>query len=69
MPQIFKALASISIWILFVFGCIDLMGGMVGYMKEGFGGPVPTGIQTVWALGIFCIFLVVAAAKLRQMLE
>ena len=27
MPAIFKALASISAWILFVFGCLSLLGG------------------------------------------
>ncbi len=69
MPPIFKAVVTISVWILFVFGCINLMGGMFGYVKEGVGGPVPIGIQTVWASAAFCIFLAVVAAKLRQMLE
>jgi len=48
---------------------MDLLGGMVGYIKVGFGGPVPLGIQAVWAAGTGSIFLAVAAAKLRQMLE
>ncbi|MFC1968018.1 hypothetical protein ACFLVX_01335 [Chloroflexota bacterium] len=69
MPPIFKVLATISVWILFVFGCIDLLGGMFGYIRVGLGGHVPLGIQAVWAAGTVSIFVAVAAAKLRQMME
>ena len=29
MPSIFKALASITVWILFVYGCLAVLGGLV----------------------------------------
>ena len=29
MPPIFKALASVTVWILFVYGCLAVLGGVV----------------------------------------
>ena len=68
MPPIFKALASITVWILFVNGCLGLIGsatariGMIG-MEETLGPIV------AWAIGVASLILAVLSMKLRQMLE
>ena len=70
MPQIFKALASISAWILFIFGCITLLGSMWGYLSSGPIGRTPAyDFVGLWAVGAACFILAVVAMKLRQMLE
>jgi hypothetical protein len=70
MPQKFKALATISAWILFVFGCIDLLGSGWGYMNSGTIGQTPAfDFVGLWAVGAAFLILSVVAMKLRQMLE
>jgi succinate dehydrogenase/fumarate reductase cytochrome b subunit len=62
MPPIFKTLASIVVWILFVVGCI---GVVHFYVNAAMG-------QTMIAclgLTIASLILSVCAMKLRQMLE
>ncbi len=72
MPSIFKALASITVWVLFVFGCVAIlmflvMGTITGVFF-GAGPPPLTGFVGA-ALGIASLILAVVAMKLRQMLE
>jgi len=70
MPQIFKALASISAWVLFIFGWVDLLGSMWGYLSSGPIGETPAqNFVGLWALSAACFILAVVAMKLRQMLE
>ena len=65
MPPIFKALASITVWILFINGCLGLIGSAAARiaMGEAFG-PI-----CAWAIGVASLILAVVAMKLRQMLE
>jgi len=65
MPPIFKALASIVVWILFISGCIATI---VSPITRIVMGEVFTSL-VAWALGIACLILLVCAMKLRQMLE
>ncbi len=70
MPNIFKALASISVWILFLLGCGYILTTFITWAAGGFG------IQEDWlslvaaeAIGITAIILSVVAMKLRKNLE
>jgi len=75
MPSIFKALASITAWALFISGWLQLLGGAYGYFYSyyitGSVGvlPVSTRILAVWGLGTGSLILSVCAMKLRQMLD
>ncbi len=70
MPNIFKTLASISVWILFLLGCGYIITTFIVWAAGGFG------IQEGWlaqvaaeAIGITAIILSVVAMKLRKNLE
>ena len=65
MPLKFKALASITVWILFVFGCLSLLGGFV----RAFMGSELSLVSAYFGYGIISLALSVVAAKLRKMLE
>jgi len=65
MPPIFKALASIVVWILFISGCIATI---VSPITRIVMGEVFTSL-VAWAIGVACLILSVCAMKLRQMLE
>ena len=75
MPSIFKALASISAWVLFISGWLQLLGGAVTYgytcYISGATGliAISTRILMLWGLGAGSLILSVCAMKLRQMLE
>ena len=70
MPSYFKALASISAWVLFVFGCLTLGGSMWGYLSSGpIGKTEAYDFVGLWAVGAAFFILAVVAMKLRQMLE
>jgi hypothetical protein len=72
MPPIFKALASIVVWILFVFGCVALLGGLVRAIGAGLellpAYPRPI-IGAYFSGGIVSLILSVVAMKLRQSME
>ncbi len=63
MPSVFKSLASIAVWILFVLGCLSMLTSLpIPYLD--FGGQ--------WqglAVGIASLFLSVVSMKLRKALE
>ena len=61
MPPVFKTLASIVVWILFVLGCAGLIHFFV---TVGRGEP----IVACEVISVACLFLSVCAMKLRQML-
>jgi hypothetical protein len=75
MPSVFKALASIAAWGLFVSGWLQLLGGAVAYgytcYISGAGGPIAISsrILMLWGLGTGSLILSVCAMKLRQMLD
>jgi len=73
MPPIFKALASISVWFLFVFGwfvvLITLFMSIASGGASPAAGPPPIQAYLAYALGAACFILAVCAMKLRQMLE
>jgi len=71
MPPIFKALATITAWVLFIFGLVALVGATQGYFRLGPIGetPVPSTMLGSWAVGVASLILSVVAMKLRQVLE
>jgi hypothetical protein len=63
MPPIFKALATITVWILFITGCLVILTALpVPFF--GFGG----GWQCL-AVGIASLGLAVVTIKLRKSLD
>ncbi|MBI4266915.1 MAG: hypothetical protein HY668_00925 [Chloroflexi bacterium] len=67
MPSVFKTLASITVWILFIFGCLSLLAGFVR-LAGASGSSLPL-IAAYFGYGIISLTLSVVTAKLRQMLE
>ncbi|MFQ5997141.1 MAG: hypothetical protein ACE5KP_05905 [Dehalococcoidales bacterium] len=71
MPQVFKALASITVWILFVFGCLSLAGGFVRTFGAGAGMEAPelSLISAYFGYGIISLVLSAVVMKIRKGLE
>jgi Co/Zn/Cd efflux system component len=65
MPPIFKALASITVWVLFINGCLGIVLSAVSRLV----GENPIGALCAWVIGIASLILAVCAMKLRKMLE
>ncbi len=66
MPPIFKALASIAAWVLFVFGLLSLLGGFVRIIGSS---PELDLMSAYFRFGVGGLVLSVVVMKLRQMLE
>ena len=68
MPSQFKSLATIAAWVLFIFGLLRLLIGLITAFS---GGPAlaPTQVYLDFAIGISSITLSVVVMKLRKMLE
>ena len=66
MPQVFKSLVSISVWILFIYGCILLINTTV---QSIIGGLSPALTMAGGGIAMASFILAAVAAKLRQMLE
>ena len=70
MPPVFKALASITVWILFVSGCITMLVTTLNWIVSvGLIGKPDLAMFTGWGLASAEFILSVVAAKLRQLLE
>jgi len=65
MPTIFKTLASIVVWILFISGCVATIASPISRIVEG----EVFGALTAWAIGVACLILSVVAMKVRKSLE
>jgi len=66
MPSIFKALATIAVWILFVLGCIGVLFVCGGIAHSVGGTPLIIG---AWVASILSLIFAVVAMKLRKTLE
>jgi Co/Zn/Cd efflux system component len=65
MPRIFKSLATIAAWILFVVGCLGILIPAVTRIVTG----EVIGSLIAWGIGIVALTLSVVVMKLRQTLE
>jgi len=73
MPPVFKALSSITVWVLFILGWIGVVFAILGYIGTmvwiGLPPMETVVIAGIFAGGIVCFILSACAMKLRQMLE
>ena len=73
MPPVFKALATVVAWILFVFGCLALLAGFGRIVGLVLGlASVPPSVNLMagyFGIGIISLILSVVAMRLRQKLE
>ena len=70
MPQEFKTLAGITVWILFISGCVHVFVSTLFWVVNlGSTATPDLAMRVSWGLGFATLFLSVVAAKLRQMLE
>lgn len=65
MPPIFKALASIVAWILFINGCLGLIGSAAARLA-GEEAPAPL---IAWIIAVTSLILAVVVMRLRKGLE
>jgi len=74
MPQIFKALSSITVWVLFILGWAGVLATIayaISIITVLFVIPNVTSLMIggVFVGGVACFILSVCAMKLRQTLE
>ena len=70
MPPVFKTLASLTVWLLFIDAWIFAIIPTVNYfVKVGFWGTPDPLFFVSWGLATVQIFLSVVVARLRQMME
>ena len=76
MPDIFKALATVNAWTLFILGWVSLIAGYIQLFGIYMGGiqiiAIPEDAPFIWMPivgGYLCLALSVVLMKLRQMLE
>ena len=74
MPQIFKALATVNVWALFIIGWVSLIAGYIQLLGIYIGIEmiaIPPGAPSVCMPlvgGFTCLALSVVLMKLRQLL-
>ncbi len=65
MPPIFKALASIAAWVMFISGCVATIVSPITRIAIG----EVFGSLAAWVIGVICLMFSVCVMKLRQMME
>jgi hypothetical protein len=68
MPSVFKSLTTIAAWVLFVFGFLRLIIGLVMAFASGPEIP-PTGVYLDFAIGVASLTLSAVVMQLRRKLE
>jgi hypothetical protein len=70
MSSSLKSLVTISVWILFVAGCLALVIGFLTLLKAGSGQAGATAraiwAERFWGTGLFSVFLSAVAAWFRK---
>ena len=69
MPQVFKALASISAWILFIAGCLNFVVTLVTLPIGGVTAQEWIHTAAFFLIATISVMFAVVAMKLRQMME
>ena len=64
MPRFLPLLVTISVWILFVVGCLAILGGIVGLFML----PGGSRASAAFGFGAFSLILSVIATWFRQQL-
>ena len=72
MPSSLKVLVTISVWILFIGGCIALVIGTLILVRGGSeqvaAAARATYAERFWGLGLFSIFLSAVAVWFRKII-
>lgn len=69
MPSLFKALVSIAVWVLFVYGLLAMLGGIViCFMGASGNGPSVVAAVIHPAIGTASLTLSAVTAWLRKLL-
>jgi hypothetical protein len=68
MPSVFKALATIAVWVLFIFGLLRLAIGLVMAFTSG-PEQAAMGAYLDFAVGVGSLILSVVAMRLRQAMK
>ena len=69
MPNIFKSLATISAWILFITGCLTYIITLVTFLAGGVHAGEWMHTVAFFTFATISIIASVVAMKLRQMME
>jgi succinate dehydrogenase/fumarate reductase cytochrome b subunit len=70
MPPIFKALITISVWLLFIKGCVGMIvAGLINTSAMLAGEPMPIMGEVACAVSSFSFILACVAAWLRKKVE
>ena len=70
MPSIFKALASIAAWVLFIGGCVSVLTTTANWVVLGsFIGEPPLGAFLGWGLRAVNLALAAVVMKLSHLME
>ena len=71
MPSYFKALATITVWVLFIWGCVTILSATVGYYWNVGMGDYSPSIATLasWGVGAAELVLSVVVMILRKKME
>ncbi len=69
MPNIFKALASITAWILFLGGCIGILSTSISWTIGGVTEPPTLYQQFGWLFSAAQLTMAVVVMILRQKME
>ena len=70
MPNIFKALASITVWILFIVGCLGLISRVIVWLTEtGFTGTDTSQLTMDFLVIAVLLVASVVVMILRQKME
>ena len=70
MPPIFKAVITISVWVLFIKGWLGILAGTWTLSAASMAGaPAPMAAVAECGVGVAALILACVAAKLRQMVE
>ena len=70
MPPIFKALITISVWLLFIKGCVGMIvAGLIITSAMLAGEPIPITSGIECAVSSFAFILACVAAWLRKKVE
>jgi hypothetical protein len=66
MPKVFKSLVEISVWILFIFGCILLLNtivaSIIGWLSPGL-------VMAGGGIAMASLALAAVVARIRQKME
>jgi len=69
MPPVFKAIVSIIVWVLFIYGFLGVIGGVTVCFMGASGGQVSAVAAVIHpAIGVASLILAAVAAWLRKAL-